>query len=41
MRGGINESLLPVMTDHATPSLPTRDFAVTAAFHAGLGFVGR
>ena len=27
------------MTDRATPNLPTRDFAVTSAFYAGLGFV--
>ena len=27
------------MTDHATPNLPSRDFAVTAAFYARLGFV--
>ena len=27
------------MTDHATPNLPSRDFAVTSAFYAGLGFV--
>ena len=26
------------MADHATPNLPSRDFAVTAAFYAGLGF---
>lgn len=26
------------MTDHATPNLPSRDFAVTSAFYAGLGF---
>ncbi|UJW85988.1 bleomycin resistance protein [Devosia sp. SL43] len=26
------------MTDHATPNLPSRDFAVTAAFYAALGF---
>ena len=27
------------MTDHATPNLPSRDFSVTSAFYAGLGFV--
>ena len=27
------------MTDHATPNLPSRDFAVTSAFFASLGFV--
>lgn len=27
------------MTDHATPNLPSRDFAMTSAFYAGLGFV--
>ena len=27
------------MTDHATPNLPSRDFAVTSAFYASLGFV--
>ncbi len=26
------------MTDHATPNLPARDFAATAAFYASLGF---
>ncbi len=26
------------MTDHATPNLPARDFAATAAFYAKLGF---
>ncbi|WP_086734754.1 bleomycin resistance protein [Erythrobacter colymbi] len=26
------------MTDHATPNLPARDFAATAAFYAMLGF---
>ena len=26
------------MTDHATPNLPSRDFAATAAFSARLGF---
>ena len=26
------------MTDHATPNLPSRDFVVTSAFYAGLGF---
>lgn len=26
------------MTDHATPNLPSRDFAVTTAFYAALGF---
>ncbi|MBA4083182.1 MAG: bleomycin resistance protein, partial [Erythrobacter sp.] len=26
------------MTDHATPNLPSRDFAATTAFHAMLGF---
>lgn len=26
------------MTDHATPNLPSRDFAATSAFYAGLGF---
>ena len=26
------------MADHATPNLPSRDFAVTAAFYAKLGF---
>ena len=26
------------MTDHATPNLPARDFAATAAFYAALGF---
>ena len=26
------------MTDHATPNLPARDFALTAAFYAKLGF---
>lgn len=26
------------MTDHATPNLPARDFAATAAFYAQLGF---
>ena len=26
------------MTDHATPNLPARDFAATAAFYARLGF---
>ncbi|WP_086607815.1 bleomycin resistance protein [Erythrobacter donghaensis] len=26
------------MVDHATPNLPARDFAATAAFYAGLGF---
>lgn len=27
------------MTDRATPNLPSRDFAATSAFYAGLGFV--
>ena len=27
------------MADHATPNLPSRDFAVTAAFYGALGFV--
>ncbi|MES2904353.1 MAG: bleomycin resistance protein [Pseudomonadota bacterium] len=27
------------MTDHATPNLPSRDFSVTSAFYAALGFV--
>lgn len=27
------------MTDHATPNLPSRDFAATEAFYAPLGFV--
>ena len=27
------------MTDRATPNLPSRDFAATAAFYAGLSFV--
>ena len=27
------------MTDHATPNIPSRDFSVTSAFYAGLGFV--
>lgn len=27
------------MTDHATPNLPSRDFAATSAFYARLGFV--
>jgi hypothetical protein len=27
------------MADRATPNLPSRDFATTAAFYAGLGFV--
>ena len=27
------------MADHATPNLPSRDFAATAAFYARLGFV--
>lgn len=27
------------MTDHATPNLPSRDFAATSAFYANLGFV--
>lgn len=27
------------MTDHATPNLPSRDFAATSAFYATLGFV--
>ena len=27
------------MADHATPNLPARDFAATAAFYAKLGFV--
>jgi hypothetical protein len=27
------------MADQATPNLPSRDFAVTAAFYAALGFV--
>ncbi|MDN5795846.1 MAG: hypothetical protein L0H79_08865 [Intrasporangium sp.] len=26
------------MTDHATPNLPARDFVVTSAFYATLGF---
>lgn len=26
------------MTDHATPNLPSRDFAATSAFYAGFGF---
>jgi catechol 2,3-dioxygenase-like lactoylglutathione lyase family enzyme len=26
------------MTDHATPNLPSRDFAATAQFYAALGF---
>ena len=26
------------MTDHATPNLPSRDFAATAAFYSALGF---
>ena len=26
------------MTDHATPNLPARDFAATAAFYEGFGF---
>ena len=26
------------MTDHATPNLPARDFAATAAFYTALGF---
>jgi hypothetical protein len=26
------------MSDHATPNLPSRDFAVTAEFYAALGF---
>lgn len=26
------------MADHATPNLPSRDFAATAAFYAGIGF---
>ncbi len=26
------------MSDHATPNLPSRDFAVTADFYAALGF---
>lgn len=27
------------MSDHATPNLPSRDFAATATFYASLGFV--
>jgi len=27
------------MTDHATPNLPSRDFAATSVFYAALGFV--
>ncbi len=27
------------MSDHATPNLPSRDFAATSAFYASLGFV--
>lgn len=27
------------MTDHATPNLPSRDFDVTSAFYAALGFI--
>jgi hypothetical protein len=27
------------MVDHATPNLPSRDFAATSLFYAGLGFV--
>ena len=26
------------MTDHATPNLPSRDFAATSAFYSALGF---
>lgn len=26
------------MADHATPNLPSRDFAASASFYAGLGF---
>lgn len=27
------------MTDHATPNLPSRDFAATSSFYGALGFV--
>ena len=29
------------MADHATPNLPSRDFAATAGFYAALGFAER